>query len=363
MHLHLRALLFVAFLLLATGCNCSTSDDGGTQDSGLQSDAGPDGGGKDGGTSDAGVTDGGDDGGLSDGGNDGGMTDGGDDAGPGDAGLDAGPGDAGPSDSGIATDDAGCPLPSGLVLDAADAGFPTLGLRLWLRSDVGVAAYADGGVCRWEDVSGNGNHFVPRLGTNLPFVAPAGIGGHPSMEFIGSGCGMVRGDVLGIGAAAGRTFATITQTADTTNRWESIVQGVTNSAGNYFGIDMNTYMSTPSREGIEVCDNAYQTATPTANVVRTHILSISTFVTGTPLGGALTYQVDGTVQTLTKSGGQGQDVVEDFSGANITGIGTEGGIPVSPFGGAFIGDILVYDRELTSAERTQVETALHARYP
>jgi hypothetical protein len=122
---------------------------------------------------------------------------------PSDAGapLDAGePIDAGPSDAGdagdagvvVLFDDAGCPLPTNAVLDPADAGLPPAGLTLWLRTDIGLAATDAGAICRWEDVSGKGNHFLP--GTSTPALYDAtGLAGHPAVSIQGPNQYLIRG--------------------------------------------------------------------------------------------------------------------------------------------------------------------------
>jgi hypothetical protein len=298
-----------------------------------------------------------------------GGTDSGADAGPPDAGAtdaglpdagppDAGRPDAGTPDAGPARDDAGCPFPTSLVLDAAQDGLPDAGLRLWLRGDVGLAVDLAGGVCRWEDLSGQRNHFLP--GMLPPGFSPTGLRGRPGVSFSGSTHYLVRNGVLGIPATSGRTFASISLTQDTVHRFQQVVQGKVNSPGTYIAIDMNTYQTQGSREGVYASNRAYDADLATAAEVRTHLYSVSDYTPGVSLIGNLYYSVSGVQRTLTRTpAGSAGDVVEDFSGADSTAIGAAD----PSFAGAVLGDVLVYDRALTAPERAAVEAYFQRRYP
>jgi hypothetical protein len=337
----MRALSGAAVLVVVavslSGCNCGDGNGGG--------DAGP---GEDAGGHDAGLT--------SDAGLDAGLPDSGTlDAGTTDAGLP----DAGAPDAGPGVDDAGCPLPTGLVLDAQDAGLPASGLRLWLRADTALAVVDGGAVCRWEDVSGNGQHFVPGTATP-PWLSPAGLRGHPAVSFPGPSRHLTRSGVLGISATAGRTIAVIGLTQDTVRRFQYLIMGHAGSAGTYFSTDMNAFNTSGSKEGVYVTNNAYDADLATAAEVRTHVFSISSFAPGGDLPGVVQYSVSGTLRTLTRTpGGLGNGTVEDFSSADFTSVG----LGTSGFTGALVGDVLVYDRALSATERTAVEAYLQARYP
>ena len=90
------------------------------------------------------------------------------------------------------------------------------------------------------------------------------------------------------------------------------------------------------------------------------MITLQTFAPGTPILGILEYAIDGTVRTLTRTpGGLGNGNTEDFSVANFTALGSG----PSGFTGGVMGDMLVYDRPLSTAERNQVEAYLQSRYP
>ncbi len=274
-----------------------------------------------------------------------------------DSGLDAS--DASAIDAAPTLDDAGCPIPTGVTLGPDDAGIPSAGLALWLRADVGVSTYGASGnggvVCRWDDVSGNGQSFTPASATPPTHILGA-LGAAPAVSFNGSGQNLSRAGVLGIGATAARTVAVYSETPDTTHRWEAFFQGVDGSPGIYFGLDANTYQTAGSLEGVYVTDNSFDSDLATTTNARSHILSISSFAVGTTLPGALTYAVDGTVRTLTLRTGAG--TVEDFSGANFTSVG----YGAAGFTGGAIGEVIVYDRELTSNERAAIQQYFATRY-
>lgn len=273
--------------------------------------------------------------------------------------VDAGPGDAGAPDAGTQRDDAGCPLPTGLVLDAADAGLPATGLVLWLRADRAVATLDGGAVCRWEDVSGNGRHFLPSS-ASLPRLEATALSGRSAVVFA-TGNYLTRPDVLGLGGNQGRTIASRTQSADTTRRWATFIQGTRANNWQYIELEQNTFMTSGSLQGVYVTANAYDSTVVTDGGAHTHVYSISSLNAGTQLPGALVYSVDGVVQTLTRTqggngpNGPGDNLVWDFSGANYTSIGETA---VNGFAGGSVGEVLVYDHALSSTERAAVEAHL-----
>jgi hypothetical protein len=279
-----------------------------------------------------------------------------------DGGVDAT--DASLVDAAPTFDDSGCPIPTGVTLSPGDAGIPSAGLALWLRADVGLNTYGaagDGGVvCRWDDVSGNDQSFTPASATPPTRVFGA-LGAAPAVSFNGSSQNLSRAGVLGIGATSARTVAVYAKTSDTNHRWEAFFQGVDGSPGTYFGLDANTYLTAGlpdggGLEGVYVTDNSFDSDLATTTNARSHILSINSFAVGTTVPAALTYEVDGTLRTLTSRSGAG--TVEDFSGANFTSVG----YGASGFTGGVIGEVIVYDRELTPTERASVQQYFTGRY-
>ena len=60
------------------------------------------------------------------------------------------------------------------------------GLALWLRADSGVAKDAEGGVSKWEDLSGHGNHACQSNGAKRPRWAKEPDKGRPALAFDGA---------------------------------------------------------------------------------------------------------------------------------------------------------------------------------
>ena len=180
------------------------------------------------------------------------------------------------ADAAPVLDEAGCPVPTGVTVSLVGAGIPSAGLKLWLRSDIGVNtinAVADGGVvCRWDDVSGNGHALTP-AGVP-PTKISNGLGAMPAVSF-GAAQNMTRAGVLGIGATSARTVALYSKTPDTTHRWQPFLQGTNGTPGNYFGIDANTFNTVGSREGVYVTNNSYDSDLATSANARSLVLSIS----------------------------------------------------------------------------------------
>lgn len=281
----------------------------------------------------------------------------------GDAPIDAnGPTDSGAdADAGVDAgfDDAGCYLGMPPASSAADAGIPATGIALWLRADIGVATVDGGSVCRWDDVSGNGRSFRPA--TVTPPVAEAmGLNNKPAVAFTGPDQHLSRADLIGIGATSGRTIAVIGASSDTTHRFQYFYQGQGGTPGTYFGLDANPFNTAGSREGVYVTNNSYDSDLATSTATRKHIFSISSFVAGGALPNVLTYAVDGTTRALTRnSGGLGNGTVESFASADFTAIGTA----TPGFTGMKIGELIIYDRELTGPERLAVEQYFGSRFP
>ncbi len=350
------ALLVVLTVSLVSGCNCGggkdPEGDGGVQDSGIATDAGADAGGIDSGTVDSGTADSGV---IDSGTPDAGPVD----SGTPDAGFDAGVVDSGTPDAGPKFDDAGCPLPSGIVLSAADAGIPTTGLVLWLTAEVGVATLDGGAVCRWEDVSGNGRHFTP-LSSGLPRLEQMKFEGRAAVVF-STNTALQNDSVLGIPATQGRTFAARTQISDTTRRFGTIMQGLRSTNWKYLELEQNTFNTVGSRVGVYVTANAYDSDLMTTSSPTTHVYSIADLTTGTVLPTGLVYSVNGTPRTLARTpggngpSGPGNNLVWDFAGANFTSIGETA---TTGFTGGSIAEILVYDHALTTMERIAVEAYL-----
>ncbi len=287
----------------------------------------------------------------------------------GSAGSAGSPDDAGDAaiDAAVAQDDAGteplvdggtgCVGPEGeALMTAASVGLPTKGLVLWLRGDRGVYKTASDRVCAWVDQSGHGN--VLRDPSSPPLWVAAGLGGQAAIHFDAANTYLTESGVLGIAPTSGRTFVAVTKLVNTTGRFAAVQQGKSGSGGTYAFIDANTFNTTGSLEGAYLTNNAYDTTLATSTSPRIHLLAFSTFAPGTAVLSAMSYRVNGAVQSLTRTPGGSPigapGVIEDFSSADFTLVGA------GP--DAYVAEVLVYDRALTTSERTSTEAALKSRY-
>jgi len=61
------------------------------------------------------------------------------------------------------------------------------GLRVWLRTDAGIATSGGDHVAQWQDQSGHGNHAVQTVGVSIPRLVRDALGGLPVLRFDGAG--------------------------------------------------------------------------------------------------------------------------------------------------------------------------------
>ena len=250
---------------------------------------------------------------------------------------------------------AGClPPTSAPKLTPAAAGLPANGLTLWLRGNRGVYATDQHRVCAWVDQSPNQFVFLASNGSR-PLWAADNLGTKAGIDFDSSTSALSVSGVLGIPATSGRTFIAVVQSVDTTGRFAAIQQGQSGTPGTYLAIDSNTFNTAGSLEGVYICNNSYDSAMATSRAPRVHVYTVNTMAPGQPVLANIDYRVNGATQTLTRNGGGlGNGNIEDFANANFSLVG--GGAH------AIIAEALIYDRALTVAERSTIETALQARY-
>jgi hypothetical protein len=287
----------------------------------------------------------------------------GDDGDAPDAGADTSASDA--SDAADAVIDApprfdvgiGCdppPLTEAPLVPATE-GVPAAGLVLWLRGDRGIyMTPGDAAVCAWADQSAQ--HGLLSASGGRPLWMPLSVGSKAAVHFTRTAAALTVGGVLGIAPKSGRTFVAVQQLVAPAVRFSPLMQGQADTPGTYLHIDTNTFQTAGSREGVYATNNGYDSALPTSSLPRVHLYTLSTMMPGTPVLTALDYRVNGAAQTLTRTaGGLGNGNLEDFSGANFTAVGAEGG-------DALVAEVLVYDHALSADEKTALEAALKARY-
>jgi len=77
-----------------------------------------------------------------------------------------------------------------LLISSAGAFAQTLtvtnGLQLWLRADAGITTNASGGVVQWDDQSTNGNNALQITDSQAPLFVPAALNNKPVLRFDGA---------------------------------------------------------------------------------------------------------------------------------------------------------------------------------
>jgi hypothetical protein len=251
----------------------------------------------------------------------------------------------------------GCQAPpqNQAPLVPATEGIPAAGLALWVRADRGIYMTPGGGLlCAWADQSGHDLILLPSGGP--PQWRPGTVGGKEGVAFGTTAASMATGGALGIAPTSGRTFVAVVAAVSTTKRFQPVTQGKAGTPGTYVGIDMNTFQTAGSREGVYVTNNAYDSTLATSTAPRLHVFTISTMAPGTAVLPSIDYRVDGVAQSVTRtSGGLGNGNIESIAAADFTSVGSAGGDVI-------VAEALVYDHALSATERTALETALLARY-
>ena len=222
------------------------------------------------------------------------------------------------------------------------APFATSGLRAWYRADLGAAPDAAGNIGRWTDLSGSGYHAVQNDPAARPQPVANQLSGQPVLRFKGLN------DVnapkqyfdlpnLMAGATAGELFI-VARLKDFANYYNGLA---------HFGTGYGTiYQPSGLWNDFGTADLEFYPRSTDATFTSPHLLNTSISATG---GSTLRLNAAETI-TLT-----GQTV--SFR--------TDPALGIDRYSEAFNGDIaevLVFDRVLTTAERTVVQTYLATKY-
>ena len=222
-----------------------------------------------------------------------------------------------------------------------DATFPFVGLKLWLRGDVGVVKDASNAISRWTNSTGSGIDAIQGSVANSPAYVADAINGKPLVRFDGVNDTLGLGDVMQ-GATAGEIFVVLKATGSPGaikgflafgpggwGQWASYPDGSGNIQDNFGSTLRNTGHSAQPLDQFHLYDAVSKPEEWTS-------------------------RINGLVQYTTTSNTVG------FTTAPVIGSSN------SAFNGPFQGDmaeILVYDHALSQAERDAVEQYLGAKYP
>ena len=224
-----------------------------------------------------------------------------------------------------------------VTLPAAVTSLPAVGLRLWLRADVGVVAGSSGNVSFWADQSSLGNDAVQTDSASQPQVMGNQLNGQPVVRFDGNNQGFPLPDFMN-GATAGEIFAVLKCNPGVSGEWALGAAANDGAYGTYY----------PDVDG-QVRDDfgstvQQSTPLPAAGVTSYHIYNVSA---------------------------AGDQWVNRYNGGIIAQISsntvafrnnpTLGYTPVHSFNGDLV-EVVVYDRMLSAEERATVNGYLGSKY-
>ncbi|MFA6288985.1 MAG: LamG-like jellyroll fold domain-containing protein [Opitutaceae bacterium] len=220
------------------------------------------------------------------------------------------------------------------------------GLRAWYRADKGVIKNGDNKVSQWTDVSGNGVHVMQPVNTGRqPDYVAAAMNSLPALSCDAS-AGMVlasRGPVdLQAGSNDITVIAVVKPEAGQPSNSTLINLGW---SGQAYGFRWHCFYLDWAD------DEAGEQRSMGVDAVAGQVQVLSAIKSGT----RATDYMNGVVETSrTVAAGMHQAVLAPFAVGNA----------VAPYFGFHgqIAEILVYNRALTDAERTQVESVLKAKY-
>jgi len=226
-------------------------------------------------------------------------------------------------------------------------------VAFWKVSALGLSNGA--AVSSVADISGNGLTISQGTTAMKPTYSPAGINGHPSLQFDG-------GDVLVTAANAtlGNTFTIVTVAASTATpaTYQQILSSDDGTAVRAFQVCYG--LNAADIEAVSFCnDNTARTAatgtlSPSAATARVITIRRTFSIWGTFLEIWINGVLAGSNSTASNYG-------RSTPGPIALGARWSGGVIVTPLTG-FIGDTIVFDTWLNSAERRAAEARLARVY-
>lgn len=220
------------------------------------------------------------------------------------------------------------------------------GLVLWLDAADSSSYTVATGVSEWRDKSGNGRTFSQSTGNNQPAVSANAQNGRTAFVFDGSNDSLSGPSALSV-TSTHSVFAVVNPTvrkiagflAGSVNTEFTYGEGSASFSGNkfaVFGLARAVY------GGGTITTGAYQV--------------VSAVCAGSTLPGDLSMWTNGTGGTVAVTTAGTAPV------AAMTGPFTVGVSAASQFWNGAIGEVLVYSRSLSNAERVRVERALGRKW-
>ena len=222
-------------------------------------------------------------------------------------------------------------------LPAAATGVPANGQRLWLRADLGVMADSSGFVATWADQSGAQKNAAQTDPAARPRLVPNAANGQPVVRFDGTG----RLDLPAFmsGASAGELFVIVK------------IPGFATRYDGPWSLGGADGALTELRDGIKTFTEDFgrstrePTGAPVVPATDYIVYNISADTT------TWTLRLNGTVQSAVAQSGLA------FSSSPVLGRGA-----ANYYLQGDIAEVVAYDRVLTAAERTALQSYLGSKY-
>ncbi len=225
----------------------------------------------------------------------------------------------------------------------------TNGLKLWLKADAGIATNTAGGVTQWSDQSGNANDAVQGDEALTPKLIPGAQNGKPVVRFDGNDDYLEAAPSPSLDLAADISTFYVVKFDDYATYRAVWAQTAVNFPG------PNDYYLLPGT-GIPRAYRGNGSSSSLGSVDGTTAVRAGSFV-------ALGYQMAGTTLTHYLNGqatGSGEITATLVNAGGPLKIGTREDLFTKMKGD--IAEIVIFDRSLTTAERTSVVTYLQTKY-
>jgi hypothetical protein len=249
------------------------------------------------------------------------------------------------------------------IVSASSAPAPVIpqsGLSLWLKADAGVTL-SGSNVTAWADQSGNGNNATPFDTGYEPLFVSSSVNGLPTIRFSDSAASLlvtpsflpVNFDTSISIIAVAKAVASEVVTENSAQRW-LLPSGESGSfeIGFTFGAYGNSSPNFSAMIGSNLVDEA---EVESSEIIGTETAIVSLLNTGT----SVDFYKNGTsAGSLTPA-----DYSETDASDGVWGIGAQLGNGSVYLPARFnLAELVIYNREITTQERQQVEAYLNAKY-
>ena len=217
--------------------------------------------------------------------------------------------------------------------------FPTAGMQLWLRADLGAKTDANGGVSTWTDQAGGGHTASQADAGSRPLLVPNDLNGRPAMRFNGSNSSL-GSDFAEVGGQE-MTFFVVTK--GTT--YQSLLRFQPAGSGSYL-----VYPWSASQIFIDSADYNTSCGVPCGLVANQWNIGSVVHRSNAQV---TTYRNGGLVASRATSG-------SDLPAGLTMNIGAYAG--GGEYLAADVAEVLIYGRALSDGERQRVEAYLNGKY-